>query len=480
MTQSMNYLFNINGNFEAKIDGMSEMLGKFNATINQSGGLLQKLSGYMVKFNVLVEGVNNFSNALSNIYSPMLSFDSNMKELKAMTGLTAEQLDKVNVSARETAIRFGIDASGAVESYKLLLSQLSPELAKQPEALAEMGNHVAMLSKLMGGDAVSATEVLTTAMNQYSVDLSNPQEASKTMAEMMNIMASAGREGSAELPAIGQALAQAGMMSRSAGLSFAETNAAIQVLDKSGKKASEGGVALRNVLSTLAQGRFLPKDVRDELSAVGIDIAKLTNTSISLSERLAILKPKMADTALMTKLFGKENAASALALISQTDEIDKLREAISNTNTVQEQADIIMESYVEKQARIKQQFEDVKISLASFTGDFGIWITTIGESIVPIAQLLPVLGSLGSAFLIAYTNAKAFAISLYQKLSPALTTFYTNTIRAKLSVFSFAFTMIANGKSSKDIIAYVVPYAGYFTIKNLNITYYKYDKTEKR
>lgn len=38
----------------------------------------------------------------------------------------------------------------------------------------------------------------------------------------------------------------------------------------------------------------------------------------------------------------------------------------------------------------------------------------------------------------------------------------------------------ANGKSSKDIIAYVVPYAGYFTIKNLNITYYKYDKTEKR
>ena len=52
------------------------------------------------------------------------------------------------------------------------------------------------------------------------------------------------------------------MAAKAAGVSFAETNAAIQVLDKAGKKGSEGGVALRNVMSTLAQGRFLPKDVR--------------------------------------------------------------------------------------------------------------------------------------------------------------------------------------------------------------------------
>ncbi len=79
--------------------------------------------------------------------------------------------------ARGGSPPFGIEASGAVESYKLLLSQLSPELAKQPKALNEMGRHVATLSKLMGGDAKSATEVLTTAMNQYGVDLSNPIEA---------------------------------------------------------------------------------------------------------------------------------------------------------------------------------------------------------------------------------------------------------------------------------------------------------------
>ena len=35
------------------------------------------------------------------------------------------------------------------------------------------------------------------------------------------------------------------MAAKGAGVSFEETNAAIQVLDKAGKKGAEGGVALR-------------------------------------------------------------------------------------------------------------------------------------------------------------------------------------------------------------------------------------------
>lgn len=89
------------------------------------------------------------------------------------------------------------------------------------------------------------------------------------MAQMMNVMAAAGQAGSAELPTIKVALEQCGMAAKAAGVSFEETNAAIQVLDKAGKKGAEGGVALRNVMSILATGRFLPKDVQEELTAAG-------------------------------------------------------------------------------------------------------------------------------------------------------------------------------------------------------------------
>ena len=77
-----------------------------------------------------------------------------------------------------------------------------------------MGENVATLSKMMKGDATAAAEVLTTAMNQYGVSLEDPMEASRQMADMMNIMAAAGREGSAELPTIKVALEQCGMAAK--------------------------------------------------------------------------------------------------------------------------------------------------------------------------------------------------------------------------------------------------------------------------
>ncbi|MEG1762638.1 MAG: phage tail tape measure protein, partial [Bacteroidales bacterium] len=162
------------------------------------------------------------------------------------------------------------------EAYKLVLSQLSPEIAKVPSALSSMGTSISTLSKTMGGDVAGATEVLTTAMNQFQVSTDDPIAAASEMSRMMNVMAAAAQAGSAELPQIKAALEQCGMASKGANVSFAETNAAIQVLDKAGKKASEGGIALRNVLATLSQGRFLPKDVQQELVAAGVSVESLT------------------------------------------------------------------------------------------------------------------------------------------------------------------------------------------------------------
>lgn len=90
------------------------------------------------------------------------------------------------------------------------------------------------------------------------------------------------------------------MAAKSANVSFEETNAAIQVLDKAGKKGSEGGVALRNTLAILSQGGFLPKDTQEELKKAGIDVLALGDKSKSLKERLEMLKPVLNYTAFTT------------------------------------------------------------------------------------------------------------------------------------------------------------------------------------
>ena len=234
-------------------------------------------------------------------------------------------------------------------------------------------------------------------MNQYGVSLADPMEASRKMAEMMNVMAAAGQAGSAELPAIKAALEQCGMASKAANVSFEETNAAIQVLDKAGKKGSEGGVALRNTLSILSQGRFLPKDTREELERAGIDVLALGDKSKSLKERLELLKPVLNDSALFSKLFGMENANAARALVQGTEQLGQFTEAVTGTNSAEEQAATVMESTAEKRARFRQQIEDLKISFTQLTGGFTAYIGVLAGVLVPISQVMPAIMGMGTA-----------------------------------------------------------------------------------
>ena len=394
--QAFDYQFNVGGDFVGKVNQMNEAVGTFSAKVENAQGWVLNLSQKLASFELASGYVERLANTFQGLAASGVRLDSQMHDLSAVAGVTGDALKEIEGYARSSAKAFGTDAGTAVEGYKLLLSQLTPELGKCPAALKSMGESIQITSKLMGGDGVAAAQVLTTAMNQYGVSMDDPIAASRTMAEMMNTMAAAGQAGSAELPAIKEALQQCGMAAKAAGVSFEETNAAIQVLDKAGKKGSEGGVALRNVMSTLAKGRFLPKDVKEELAAARVNVSKLTDTSLSLEERLTALKPVMNDQALLSKLFGQANANAAMALIGGTEALHGFTEAVTGTNSATEQAAIIMDSYAEKQARINQQIEDVKISLFQATGGATMWAGALAGVLVPVAQLMPLFTGLGS------------------------------------------------------------------------------------
>ena len=401
---AFNYSFNITGNCSAAVSEIAENVDALNRKIKDSTGFFDTFQSTVFKVNQCSEYINNLSNSIGELMRPGADLNAQLADLAAISGAAGKELAIIEENARATAIAFGGSAAQSVEAYKLLLSQLSPELTKYPAALRAMGDNIAILSKTMGGDATAAATVLTTAMNQFGVSLDDPMEASEKMAEMMNIMAAAGREGSAELPTIQKALEQCGMMAKASGVSFAEANAAIQALDKAGKKGAEGGVALRNVMSILGQGRFLPKDVQQELAAAGVDINDLTDKSKSLTERMRALQPVMNDSALFTKLFGRENSAAAMALMQSLDQVDAWTVAITGTNTAVDQSQIIMETYDERLSRIRARFDDIKISIFNVCGDFGIWTQVVSQALIPVAQLIPLISGLGTAFKWLFTT----------------------------------------------------------------------------
>jgi TP901 family phage tail tape measure protein len=400
MNNVFNYIFKITSDAEKVTAGMNKLnatvdkiqTGTVNmdATFKKSFASMQS-SIATIKLSSILDQVDRVATGLNTLNKPGIDLSTSMADLSAITGVTGDKLKDIYGYARQSAKTFGGSAASGVEAYKLVLSQLNPEIAKAPTALKSMGDSINTLSKTMGGDTVAATEVLTTAMNQFQVSTTDPIQASKEMALMMNVMSAAAKEGSAELPQIKAALEQSGMAAKVAGVSFAEANAAIQVLDKAGKKGSEGGVALRNVMTTLSEGRFLPKDVKSELQGAGIDINALGDKSKTLAQRLSPLKKIMGDQALVTKLFGKENSAAAIAMISGIEEQKRLTTAITGTNSAYEQAAVVMDSPAEKNKKLVAQIDDLKISLFNGAGGMMAYASVIGDTTRDFSNMIPLV-----------------------------------------------------------------------------------------
>ena len=399
-------------NIIVQMQGQNKVLASVNDIQKSTTNMVQSINKQLsaIKLNAVIDNVNRVADGINSLNGPGMELSTSMYDLQAMTGVAGEKLKEIEGYARNASKTFGGSAAQGVESYKLILGQLSPEIAKVPTALKSMGETVSYTSKLMGGNTTAATEVLTTAMNQYGISLEDPTKASKIMAAMMNVMAAAAGEGSAELPQIKQALEQSGMAAKGANVAFEETNAAIQVLDKAGKKGSEGGVALRNVLATLGQGRFLPQKVQEEFKSMGINIDKLNDPSLTLSERLNHLKPLLKDSALMSAMFGKENSNAAMALISQTGEMDRLTKAVKGTTEAYDQAAIVMESPAEKNARLKASVDDLKITLFNATNGWMGYASVIGDTARDMANLAPIFSGAGDALSFLTNTQKMSAL----------------------------------------------------------------------
>ncbi|MWB92989.1 phage tail tape measure protein [Flavobacterium sp. GA093] len=401
------YMFKITSNAEA----ITASMGKLNATVEKvEASTVQMDHSFTkafdsiqkdvkaIKLSSILDQVDRVTNSFTNLNKPGMELSTSMYDLSAMTGVAGEKLDQIEKNARKSGLAFGNSAASGAEAYKLILGQLTPKIAEVPDALDAMGKSVGTTSKLMGGDQVAATQLLTTAMNQYQVSLEDPIKASGEMAKMMNVMAAAAGEGSAELPQIKLALEQAGMGAKMANVSFEETNAALQILDKAGKKGSEGGVALRNVLVKLGQGKYIPKEYQKQLQLLGVDTTKLADKNATLSERLAALKPAMKDSALLSAWLGEGADGATKALIEQIPELERLTGAITGTNEAYEQAAIVMESPLEKNKRLQAQIDDFKISLFNGTNGLIGYADVLGGLARDVSDMSPLFSGMATVF----------------------------------------------------------------------------------
>lgn len=409
------------------VDETTESVERLGERAGETGGVLEKWGKGMFFFNQLKDGVDTVVNAFDGAIEPGVKFQTAVAEMSGITNLAGKDLDNLADKARQTAKTFGSDAADATGLYTSLLSKLTPELKKAPDALQIMSDNVMTLSKTMKGDVAGATDAMTTAMNQFQVSMADPAQAAKTMTEYMNIMAAGSVEGSAEVTKVAAALEQAGLTAKTFGVTFAETNASIQLLDKAGKKGSEGGIALRNVINKL---QAPTSDAAKQLAAAGININTLQNQSLSLTDRLRALTPVMKNASVMSALFGGENMAAAMALVNGADQIDTWTEAIQGTTSATDMAAKQMDTYAERMNRMQAKIDDLKISFFEFVEPFAPIIKWTGLAVSAIVTLGMVSWSIGNIMQMVALKTSALWVASMIKMA------VTTITQSKLITFA--------------------------------------------
>jgi len=243
-------------------------------------------------------------------------FGAAISDLSAITGAAGKDLEYLKQQSLEIGATTTLTAQQAATAFKLIASA-KPDLLESGEALARVTKEAVTLAEAAGLDLPTAANALGASLNQFG---KGADEASR----YINVLAAGSKFGASEINATAEALKEAGTVASSAGLSFEETNAAIQALAGVAIKGGQAGTALRNVivrLRTQSNDEFNP-------------------AIVGLSTALENLGKANLDTAEKAKLFGKLNLASAEALINNAKQVGELTSKLKNTDTAYEQASV--------------------------------------------------------------------------------------------------------------------------------------------
>lgn len=293
--------------FDRNITKAQKEVGAFASVSKGVFGGLAKFGGYVAAFA-------GISTSIHAAVTANMEFEKSLSTLRAITGVTAEELNYF----RAEAIRMGMDstqsATQMVEAFKLIGGQM-PELLKNKTALTQTAEAAVTLAEAAELDVPTAAKALTGALNQMG-------QSSNHAREYINILAAASQEGAAEIPYLNAAIEKAGGTATVVGVKFGDLVASIEAIAPRVTEASTAGISLRNVFLTLES----QTDARLRPSVVG------------LSKALENLAAMNLDATQMTKMFGRETVTAAIALLQERGNFEELRKKIVDTNAAYDMA----------------------------------------------------------------------------------------------------------------------------------------------
>ncbi|WP_339171070.1 phage tail tape measure protein [Anoxybacillus sp. FSL W8-1294] len=177
--------------------------------------------------------------AYSSIHKAM-DFESQLSSIKAVTGLTTEEMQKMRALALEVGAKTKYSALEAAQGIEeLLKAGISPAIVKAGGLEAALN-----LATAGGLELAEAAEIMSDSLHGFKKD-------SLTAAQVANILAGAANASSTNIQEMKYALSAVGPVADGIGVSFKEVNATLALFSNNMLKGSDAGTSLKTFLSNV-------------------------------------------------------------------------------------------------------------------------------------------------------------------------------------------------------------------------------------
>lgn len=349
--------------------------------ISKTAGKAEKSTKKFTKAALGMAAIGATVIVLNKVIVAHRAYTAALSDLSAITGAVGKDLEFYNEQAKKIGETTTLSATQAAVAFKLIASA-KPDLLASKEALAAVTMEAVKLAEAAGITMPQAAKALGSSLNQFSADA---DEASR----FINVLAAGAKFGASEISETSLALKTVGTVASGLGLSFEETNAAIQTLASVAIKGSEAGTGLRGALlklSTQSKEEFNPEIVGLATAMKNLKDAELTTTE-------------------KTKLFGLESITAASALINQADKIEGLTESLTGTNTAYEQASIRVDNLDGDMKKLDSVLESVAL--------------TMGEKLDPALRGIAQAAASATSAILDFLNSsqsEAKALEIFKRL----------------------------------------------------------------
>ena len=304
--------------YDANLAKARRQLDAFKKDNLTMGGIVKQLSGNMLSavggFASIAAAVGALTAAFKSNIETALNFEKSMSQLSSLTGKTGEDLNRLKEYAIELGSTTTLSASEVADAFRMIGSQ-QPQLLESSEALKAVTKNAITLSEAAGIELATAAQTLSTSINQMGGDSSNAER-------FINVLAAASQKGAGDIAWLGEAITKSGTTAKMVGTSYEQLVANLEQLAQAGFDASTAGTALRSIIVNLE------KQNEDNLKP----------SVVGLTEAFANLEKKHLSVGEMANLVGKMFGAQATVLAENAAKARDMEEAITGTNTAEEQA----------------------------------------------------------------------------------------------------------------------------------------------